>query len=84
MTTNDDVKYGINILPNDHFQDFDKDKYVEADWDESKSVTELDANSAMDFEDQPVDDGEEVLAHFAGRASEFVKGNDPKEEAKIQ
>ena len=50
MTTNDDVKYGINILPNDHFQDFDRDKYIEADWDESKSVTDIDDVSFADFE----------------------------------
>ena len=52
MTTNDDVKYGINILPNDHFQDFDRDKYIEADWDESKSVTDIDDASVADFEGQ--------------------------------
>jgi hypothetical protein len=65
MTTNDDVKYGINILPNDHFQDFDSDKYIEADWDESKSVTDIDDASVADFEGQnDADEDHEVLSHF--------------------
>jgi hypothetical protein len=65
MTTNDDVKYGINILPNDHFQDFDRDKYIEADWDESKSVTDIDDASVADFEGQnDADEDHEVLSHF--------------------
>jgi hypothetical protein len=66
MTTNDDVKYGINILPNDHFKDFDRDKYIEADWDESKSVTDIDETSLLDFEPgkNEEEEAEEMLSHF--------------------
>jgi hypothetical protein len=83
MTTNDDVKYGINILPNDHFQDFDRDKYIEADWDESKSVTDIDDVSFADFEGQnETEEEQEVLNHFQQRQSEISKqkGNAQEEE----
>ena len=46
-TTNDDIQYGINILPNENLRNFEQDKYIEADWEGPRvdqSVLDYSAN----------------------------------------